>query len=123
MTFVTKFAIVKKPTSYYLMGLKNMVLTLFLLVFVSNLNSTSFTKDFQQTGFVCEVDVDSDELNGESAPNFLDNFLLVCNQFGLVNNPRSIFVDLPVSGNISKSYTLYFLRKRPVVLHNLKLYC
>lgn len=100
-----------------------MVLTLFLLVFVSNLNSTSFTKDFQQTGFVCELDIDSDEFNEESAANFLDHFLPVCNQFALVNNLSAICGELPVSGDISKSYSLHFLRKRPVVLHNLKLYC
>lgn len=97
-----------------------MVLTLFLLVFVSNHNSTSFTKDFQQIGFVCELDIDSDAFNEESAANFLDHFLLVCNQLALINNLGSICADLPISGDNLKGYLLNFSKEQRVVFHKPK---
>ena len=100
------FAVLNKTLSYYLNAFKNLALALFLVVFVSNLNSNSFTKDFQHADLVCEVDVDADEVNEESSAGFFSGLPF---DFGHVER--------------SKSYALFFHRKRSVVLHNLKLFC
>lgn len=117
------FAVLNKTLAYYLNVLKNLVLALFLVVFVSNLNSNSFTKDFQHAGFVCEWDVDSDEINEESSGDFFSGFTLDFGQLATMDPLGPLGVFLPSNADLTKSYSIFFHRKRPVVLHNLRLFC
>lgn len=117
------FAVLNKTLSYYLNAFKNLVVALFLIVFVSNLNSNSFTKDFQHAYLVCEVDVDADEVNEESSTDFFSGFPLHFGQLATIDPLGPLGVFLPSKADLSKSYSIFFHRKRPVVLHNLKLFC
>lgn len=117
------FAVLNKTLSYYLNACKNLVLALFLVVFVSNLNSNSFTKDFQHAGLVCEVDVDADEVNEESSSGFFSSLPLDLGHVPALDPMSGLGVFLPSNVECTKSYSLFFQRKRFVVLHNLKLFC
>lgn len=117
------FAVLNKTMSYYLNAFKNLALALFLVVFVSNLNSNSFTKDFQHADLVCEVDVDADEVNEESSAGFFSSLPLDFGHVAAMDLLGTVGVFLPSHVDRSKSYALFFHRKRSVVLHNLKLFC
>jgi hypothetical protein len=117
------FAVLNKTLSYYLNAFKNLALALFLVVFVSNLNSNSFTKDFQHADLVCEVDVDADEVNEESSAGFFSSLPLDFGYVATLDPMGGLGVFLPSNVERSKSYSLFFHRKRSVVLHNLKLFC
>jgi hypothetical protein len=115
--------VLKKPISNQLKHVQNLIFGLLLTVFIYNISTNTFAKDFQQSAYVCELDEDADELDEES-------FVF----FGIYKNLEIPFAWPSVSqiltlGNptstacISKSFSLHLERKRPLVLKNLKLFC
>lgn len=123
MTIVIKFAVLKKPISNRLKQIQNLILGLFLTVFIHNISSNTFTKDFQQSGYVCELDADAGEFDEETFAYFGNSST---DDFSLAGPDENQFDHREIStgpNRVTKSYSLHFGRKRHLVLSNLKLFC
>jgi hypothetical protein len=100
-----------------------MIFSLFLVVFISNLSSNTFTKSLEKSGFVCEWDVDADELV-EKDVDFTFS-AQDCSFHASLLKTETFSQELSVCEglDITNSFSLHLFRKRCVSLQTLKLFC
>ena len=112
-----------KSLKYYFDGFKYIVFGLFLMIFISNLSSNTFTKNLEQSAIVCEWDIDADDLiEKDSTFTFTSHD---CSFMSSLLKTERFSQGLSVCEgfDITNSFSLHLFRKRCLSLRTLKLFC
>jgi len=115
--------VLNKSLKYYLNALKYLVFGLFLVIFISNLSSNTFTKNLEQSAIVCEWDIDADDLvEKDLAFTFAGHD---CSFHASLLKTERFSQGLSVCEgfDITNSFSLHLFRKRCLSLKTLKLFC